>query len=71
VLTHLRHTRLPALAAAAALLGALLTLGSPPAAEAAVPATIPLKITNNSGRGDQIHVYVLGTSLTTDFTSSF
>ncbi|MFD7459842.1 MULTISPECIES: glycoside hydrolase family 64 protein [unclassified Streptomyces] len=65
MLTHLRHTRLPALAAAAALLGALLTLGSPPAAEAAVPATIPLKITNNSGRGDQIHVYVLGTSLTT------
>ncbi|MGX1128344.1 hypothetical protein RKD49_000534 [Streptomyces glaucescens] len=65
MLTHLRHTRLPALAAAAALLGALLTLGSPPAAEAAVPATIPLKITNNSGRGDRIHVYVLGTSLTT------
>ncbi|MFE6334783.1 glycoside hydrolase family 64 protein [Streptomyces sp. NPDC057798] len=57
--------RLPALAAAAALLGGILTATGSPTATAAVPATIPLKITNNSGRGDAVHVYVLGTSLTT------
>ncbi|MGP3983791.1 glycoside hydrolase family 64 protein [Streptomyces sp. KR80] len=34
-------------------------------AEAAVPATIPLKISNNSGRGDQIYIYNLGTLLST------
>ncbi|MDX2682803.1 glycoside hydrolase family 64 protein [Streptomyces soliscabiei] len=52
-----------ALLAAIALVGALLTLG-PPAA-AAVPDTVPLKITNNSGRGDALYVYNLGTLLTT------
>ncbi|MBC2904300.1 glycoside hydrolase family 64 protein [Streptomyces cupreus] len=57
--------RLPALAAAAALLGAALSATGPSTAAAAVPETIPLKITNNSGRGDAVHVYVLGTSLTT------
>jgi hypothetical protein len=31
----------------------------------AVPTTIPLRITNNSGRGDQIFIYNLGTLLTT------
>ncbi|MFI5794898.1 glycoside hydrolase family 64 protein [Streptomyces sp. NPDC051677] len=51
-----------ALLAAIALIGALLTLG-PPAA-AAVPDTVPLKITNNSGRGDALYVYNLGTLLT-------
>ncbi|MEU7057942.1 glycoside hydrolase family 64 protein [Streptomyces sp. NPDC046197] len=35
------------------------------AAEAAVPATLPLKITNNSGRDDRLYIYDLGTSLTT------
>ncbi|CAM5471881.1 hypothetical protein SGLAM104S_05855 [Streptomyces glaucescens] len=65
MLASLKHARTAALAVAAALLGGLLTLGTPPAADAAVPATIPLTITNNSGRGDQVHVYVLGTSLTT------
>ncbi|MBZ9644007.1 glycoside hydrolase family 64 protein [Streptomyces sp. PSKA30] len=64
MLAILRH-RWPAVAAAAALLGTLLTFGTTPPADAAVPATIPLKITNNSGRGDPLHVYVLGTSLTT------
>jgi hypothetical protein len=29
----------------------------------AVPATIPLRITNNSGRGDQVFIYDLGTQL--------
>ncbi|MFJ8086557.1 glycoside hydrolase family 64 protein [Streptomyces sp. NPDC096205] len=57
--------RLPVLGAAAALLGTLLTVGGPSTADAAVPDTIPLKLTNNSGRGDAVHVYVLGTSLTT------
>ncbi|MEC4019942.1 glycoside hydrolase family 64 protein [Streptomyces sp. H27-D2] len=40
-------------------------LGTTSPAEAAVPATIPLTFTNNSGRGDQIYIYNLGTQLTT------
>ncbi|MFF4836077.1 glycoside hydrolase family 64 protein [Streptomyces sp. NPDC001315] len=55
--------RAGAAAGAATLVGSLLTLGAP--AEAAVPATIPLKVTNNSGRGEPVYVYDLGTSLTT------
>ncbi|MFF9024562.1 glycoside hydrolase family 64 protein [Streptomyces eurythermus] len=51
------------LAAATALLGGLLTLGSPGRADAAVPDTIPLKITNNSGRSEPVYVYDLGTQL--------
>nr|WP_260848661.1 glycoside hydrolase family 64 protein [Streptomyces sp. SLBN-118] len=48
------------------LLGAgIATAGPTPPAEAAVPATIPLTFTNNSGRGDQIYIYNLGTLLTT------
>jgi hypothetical protein len=39
----------------------LLTLGPP--AHAAVPDTVPLKITNNSGRGEPLYVYNLGTQL--------
>nr|WP_202557933.1 glycoside hydrolase family 64 protein [Streptomyces sp. SID5789] len=54
-----------AVATAAGLAGALLTFGASPPADAAVPATIPLKITNNSSRGDAVHIYNLGTSLTT------
>ncbi|WP_053847195.1 glycoside hydrolase family 64 protein [Streptomyces sp. NRRL B-24085] len=50
---------------AAALLGAALTVLAPSSADAAVPATIPLKITNNSGRGDAVYVYTLGTLLST------
>ncbi|MEU5987084.1 glycoside hydrolase family 64 protein [Streptomyces sp. NPDC047434] len=34
-------------------------------AAAAVPATIPLTFTNNSGRTDQVYVYNLGTELST------
>ncbi|MGW1208407.1 glycoside hydrolase family 64 protein [Streptomyces sp. NPDC002499] len=52
-------------AVVAALLGAVLTVITPSAAEAAVPATIPLKLTNNSGRGDAVYVYTLGTLLST------
>src|SRR5947209_5798003 len=37
-----------------------------PSAEAAVTgASIPLRITNNSGRGDRVFVYILGTNLAT------
>ncbi|MFE9353062.1 glycoside hydrolase family 64 protein [Streptomyces olivaceoviridis] len=51
------------LAAAAALLGGLLALGAPERADAAVPDTIPLKITNNSGRSEPLYLYDLGTQL--------
>ncbi|TQK50556.1 beta-1,3-glucanase [Streptomyces sp. SLBN-118] len=55
-----------ALLITAVLLGAgIATAGPTPPAEAAVPATIPLTFTNNSGRGDQIYIYNLGTLLTT------
>ncbi len=71
MLARLRH-RLLAVASAAGLTGALLTMGAAPSAtgaeapaQAAVPATIPLTITNNSGRGEAVHIYTLGTSLTT------
>ncbi|MFB9464654.1 glycoside hydrolase family 64 protein [Streptomyces cinereospinus] len=64
MLASLTHRLLTA-AAAATLLGALFTVGSAPAADAAVPETIPLQITNNSGRGEPVYVYTLGTSLTT------
>ncbi|MBY8846036.1 glycoside hydrolase family 64 protein [Streptomyces sp. SP2-10] len=50
-------------AAAAALLGGVLVLGAPEQAGAAVPDTIPLKITNNSGRSEPVYVYDLGTQL--------
>ncbi|AHH97198.1 glycoside hydrolase family 64 protein [Kutzneria viridogrisea] len=40
-----------------------LAAGLPAAADAAVPATIPLKITNNSGRSDPVYLYDLGTLL--------
>ncbi|HYS37090.1 MAG TPA: beta-1,3-glucanase family protein, partial [Pseudonocardiaceae bacterium] len=36
-----------------------------PAAEAAVPATIPLLLSNNSGRSDALFIYDLGTLLST------
>ncbi|PKW05792.1 Beta-1,3-glucanase [Streptomyces sp. 1222.5] len=51
------------LAAAAALVGGLLALGATERADAAVPDTVPLKITNNSGRSDPVYVYDLGTQL--------
>ncbi|GAA5218204.1 glycoside hydrolase family 64 protein [Streptomyces thinghirensis] len=64
MLSSLKH-RLLAVAMATGLAGALLTFGAAPPADAAVPATIPLKITNNSSRGEPVHIYNLGTSLTT------
>uniref|UniRef100_UPI0035588E3D glycoside hydrolase family 64 protein n=1 Tax=Streptomyces corallincola TaxID=2851888 RepID=UPI0035588E3D len=51
------------LAAAAALVGGVLTLAAPETANAAVPDTIPLQITNNSGRSEQVYIYDLGTQL--------
>ena len=50
-------------AATAALVGATLVLGAPQRAGAAVPDTIPLEITNNSGRSEPVYVYDLGTQL--------
>ncbi|WP_030665385.1 glycoside hydrolase family 64 protein [Streptomyces cellulosae] len=55
--------RLVSVAAAAVLLGSLLTFAAPSSARAAVPDTIPLKLTNNSGRGEPVYVYTIGTSL--------
>ncbi|UXX97895.1 glycoside hydrolase family 64 protein [Streptomyces sp. AD2-2] len=43
----------------------MIALATPLTADAAVPATIPLKITNNSGRGDAVYIYDLGTNLAT------
>ncbi|MFD8308658.1 glycoside hydrolase family 64 protein [Streptomyces sp. NPDC059690] len=51
--------------AAAALIAAAIAVQSPTSAEAAVPTTIPLKVTNNSGRGDAVYVYTIGTLLST------
>ncbi|TQL24441.1 glycoside hydrolase family 64 protein [Streptomyces sp. SLBN-134] len=53
------------LSIAAVLGGSLLATGVPSPAHAAVPDTIPLQITNNSGRGEQLYVYNLGTQLST------
>ena len=58
---RIRH-RLLALAAAAASVAGLLTAGIGLPAQA-VPDTIALKITNNSGRGDAVYIYNLGTNL--------
>ncbi|NJP51816.1 sugar hydrolase [Streptomyces sp. SBST2-5] len=59
-----RRAAAAAPAVAALLAGSLMAAGSPAAAdEAAVPATIPLKITNNSGRAEPLYVYNLGTDL--------
>ncbi|MEU4288016.1 glycoside hydrolase family 64 protein [Kribbella sp. NPDC026596] len=58
------RSRVPALVAAAASVAGVLTaaIGGP---AQAVPATIPLQITNNSGRGDAVYIYNLGTNLAT------
>lgn len=50
---------------AATAVATMIALATPVTADAAVPATIPLKITNNSGRGDAVFIYDLGTNLTT------
>ncbi len=59
-----RRLHLPAIVAALVTAAGLLTAGSGTPA-AAVPATIPLKISNNSGRGDALYIYNLGTNLST------
>lgn len=53
-----------AVVAAAGLAGAA-AVATVPAAQAAVPATIPLQLTNNSGRADAVFVYDIGTLLST------
>ncbi|MEV0040074.1 glycoside hydrolase family 64 protein [Streptomyces sp. NPDC050804] len=62
-------TKLLASLAAAVILAAGFTAAGPgtpaEAAEAAVPATIPLTISNSSGRTDPVYVYNLGTNLST------
>ncbi len=50
---------------AATAVATMVALATPLTADAAVPATIPLKITNNSGRGDAVYIYDLGTNLAT------
>jgi hypothetical protein len=52
-------------AAAVTVAAGLTTIVATSPAGAAVPATIPLTFTNNSGRGDQIYIYNLGTLLST------
>ncbi|GAB2478943.1 hypothetical protein GCM10027063_20720 [Promicromonospora xylanilytica] len=44
-----------------AVTAAALVVTQPTTTATAVPATIPMTITNDSGRGDQVFVYVLGT----------
>ncbi|MFB7405793.1 glycoside hydrolase family 64 protein [Streptomyces sp. NPDC056202] len=62
-----RHSRAALVTlAAAALIGTVVTVAGPSdTVQAAVPATIPLTFTNNSGRGEQVYVYNLGTELST------
>ena len=60
---RIRSRALALVAAAASVAGVLTaTIGGP---AQAVPATIPLQITNNSGRGDAVYIYNLGTNLAT------
>ncbi|MFD8095125.1 glycoside hydrolase family 64 protein [Streptomyces malaysiensis] len=62
----IRFRTLPCWASALLLaLGMTTALAPEASARAAVPSTILLKFTNNSGRGDQIYVYTLGTLLST------
>ena len=63
-----RRSRLHPLRNVLAVFGALAVTAATlvvaqPTPAAAVPATIPLKITNNSGRGDPVYIYNLGTNL--------
>ncbi|MCS7478075.1 glycoside hydrolase family 64 protein [Umezawaea endophytica] len=59
---HVKNKVFSLVAAAVTAAAGLTALAT--AAEA-VPATIPLTITNNSGRGDAIYIYNLGTELST------
>ncbi|MFJ2840569.1 glycoside hydrolase family 64 protein [Streptomyces griseofuscus] len=60
---HTRTRRALPLVAATALVGGALALGVPQHAGAAVPDTIALTITNNSGRTQPVYLYDLGTQL--------
>ncbi|GAA0288282.1 glycoside hydrolase family 64 protein [Streptomyces turgidiscabies] len=65
-----RSVLVPLVAAAAVAAGLTVAAPAAPAsgaeaAEAAVPTTIPLQFRNNSGRGDQVYVYNIGTLLST------
>ncbi|MFJ9543483.1 glycoside hydrolase family 64 protein [Streptomyces sp. NPDC101225] len=62
---HKSTRRLLAPTAAAALIAAVIAIQSPSSAKAAVPDTIPLKVTNNSGRSEPVYVYTIGTLLST------
>ncbi|WP_030351691.1 glycoside hydrolase family 64 protein [Streptomyces scopuliridis] len=56
---------LAALAAAVIFATGFTAAGPAAPAEAAVPTTIPLTLTNSSGRADPVYIYNLGTLLTT------
>ncbi len=60
---RIKHHLLAIAVAAASIAGVLTATNDSPAA--AVPATIPLQISNNSGRGDPVYIYNLGTNLAT------
>ncbi len=60
---RIRDRVLATVVAAASVAGVLIASVDRPAA--AVPATIALKITNNSGRADPVYIYNLGTNLAT------
>src|SRR5882724_3633631 len=59
------RTRMLAVVAAAATVAGVLSATAHRSADAAVPAPIPLTITNNSGRGHAVYIYNLGTNLAT------
>lgn len=50
---------------AAATLAVPLTLTATTAAQAVGPSVLPVTVTNSTGRGDAVHLYVLGTNLAT------
>ena len=60
---RVKHKLLAVLAAAATVAAGLTAIIAVPAE--AVPNIIPLKISNNSGRGDPVYIYNLGTNLAT------
>ncbi|MEV0980192.1 glycoside hydrolase family 64 protein [Streptomyces sp. NPDC049915] len=64
MLARLKH-RVLAATATAALIGGVVAVQAPSTAQASVPDTIKLKLTNNSGRTEPVYIYTLGTSLTT------
>jgi Beta-1,3-glucanase/Ricin-type beta-trefoil lectin domain len=59
-----RRKLLHALAAVAAAVPVAVSAAAAPA-QAAGPALLPVTITNNTGRGDAVYVYVIGTNLNT------